>query len=168
MNSSQMLITMAAMALLSMIILRTNSSFLNTSEVLINSKINIIAISLATSIIEEAKEKAFDENTSSSPVSSTAGLTTVLNLGPDGGETRVTFDDFDDFHNFAFVDTFVVDSLLLGFFNIDAEVDYVTISNPDSAVTNQTWNKRLSVTISSESMTDTVRMSTVYSYWYFR
>ncbi len=168
MNSSQMLITMAAMALLSMIILRTNSSFLNTSEVLINSKINIIAISLATSIIEEAKEKSFDENTSNSPVSSTAGLTTFLNLGPDGSETRVTFDDFDDFHNFAFVDTFVVDSLLLGFFNINAEVDYVTIANPDSAVTNQTWNKRLSVTISSESMTDTVRMSTVYSYWFFR
>jgi hypothetical protein len=168
MNSSQMMITMAAMALLSMIILRTNNSFLNTSEVLINAKINIIAISLATSIIEEAKEKAFDENSIANPVTSTSSLTVDNLLGPEASETRIFYDDFDDYHNFSFVDTFVVDSLLLGFFNLEATVDYVTPANPDVAVTTPTWHKRLEVTVTGPAMTDTVRMSTIYSYWYFR
>ncbi|MBN1301903.1 MAG: hypothetical protein JW995_11870 [Melioribacteraceae bacterium] len=168
MNSSQMMITMGAMILLSMVILRTNSSFLTTSDVLLTSKFNVIAISLASSIIEEAGSKAFDAASDSGAVSNLAQLTGYDALGPEGLEFRQVFNDFDDFDGFSMPDTFKVDSLLLGVFNINCSVDYVIPSQPDSPVNYQTWYKRLLVQISSPSMTDTIRMSTIYSYWYFR
>jgi hypothetical protein len=168
MNSSQMLITMGAMFLLGIVILRVNNSFFTTSDVLLSSKFNIVAISLASSMIEEANSKAFDENTISASVSTYASITNFDALGPDSGEVRMTFDDFDDFNGFSIRDTFVVDSLLLGYFDINCSVDYVNEVNPDLALTTKSWNKNFKVTVTSPSMTDTVTMSTIYSYWYFR
>lgn len=175
MNSSQMLITMGAMFLLGIVILRVNNSFFTTSDVLLNSKFNIIAISLASSIIEEANNTAFDELTKDAAVSLAGNLTPFNLLGPDSGEVddsgkviRHLIDDFDDFNNFSIRDTFVVDSLLLGVFNINCTVDYVNPANPEVGLTSTTWNKSLNVMVTSASMTDTVRMSTIFSYWYFR
>ena len=168
MNSSQMLITVGAMLLLSLVILRVNNSFLSTSDVLLNSKYNVVAISLAASMIEEANGKAFDHNTEASPVNNLASLTPSDSLGPESGEDRYTFNDFDDFNGFAILDTFVVDSLLLGVFNISCQVNYITAASPNTDAGTATWNKSLSVLVTSSSMTDTVSMSTIYSYWNFR
>ncbi len=176
MNSSQMMITMGAMFLLGVVILRVNNNFLGTSESLLNSKFNIVAISLASSIIEEANNKAFDENTDTTAVSLVSSLTAFDALGPELDEVddsnnviRYLIDDFDDFNGFSIIDTFVVDSLLLGYFNVNCTVEYVNESNPDSGVAAATWNKSLTVTVTStNSMTDTVKMSTIFSYWYFR
>lgn len=168
MNSSQMMITLAAMMLLAIVILRVNNSFLSTSDLLLQSKYNVIAISLATSIVEEANSKAFDQNTDSSAVTSLGSLTVPGLLGPELSEFRAIYNDFDDFNNFSVVDTFVVDSLILGVFNIDCDVDYVTTGDPNTPNLNATWHKRLNVRVSSQGMNDTVTMSTIYSYWYFR
>lgn len=168
MNSSQMMITMGALFLLGIVVLRVNNNLLSTSEVLLTSKANVIAISLATSIVEEANSKAFDQNTDSSSVSNPNNLTDWVDLGPEGSEVRELFNDFDDFNNYSVLDTFVVDSLILGVFQIDCEVNYTTPANPNSNVFTPTWHKRLDVTVFADGMSDTVTMSTVYSYWYFR
>ena len=48
-------------------------------------------------------------------------------------------------------------------------VDYVTILGDSvSHATTQTYNKRIMVYVTSPYMNDTLRYSTLYSYWYFR
>ncbi len=71
MNTGQMMLTIGALILLSLVVLRVNNGFLNTNSVLIDSKLGVLATSVATSIIEEATGKAFDEKTDGASVSKT-------------------------------------------------------------------------------------------------
>lgn len=164
MNTGQMLITIGAMVILSMIILRTSNNNLNTNVILYNTKFEVLATSLGTSIIEEANSKSFDEFTDTTFAESVADLTTVLLLGPETGEVYPDFDDFDDFNNYQRIDSTMPSAI----FNISCSVNYVTSSNPDLVSNSRTWSKNITVTITSQSMRDTIRMSSIFSYWFFR
>ena len=61
MNTGQSMLTIAAMMLLTFLILRFNSIQLTSAEAAYNAKFGIVAISLANSLIEEAKDKVYDE-----------------------------------------------------------------------------------------------------------
>ena len=65
MNTGQSLLSLGAMTLVSLIILQINTGFVMTSSVLLDNKLDILAISIASSVIEEASGKAFDANTHS-------------------------------------------------------------------------------------------------------
>jgi len=163
-----MLITIGALLLLSLVILRVNRGFLNTDSVLLDSKLGVLATSVATSLMEEANSKAFDQNTDTVSVNSLTSLSSTL--GPESGETYPNFNDFDDFNGLHIIDSTMPSAKFI----VDCKVEYVTPSNPDSAVGNRTWHKKLTVEVSSPSLLgqddkpDTLRMSTIYSYWYFR
>ena len=154
------MITMAAMMLLSLVILRVNNGFLNTNGVLLETKFGVLGVSLATSVMEEASGKAFDENTDSNTVTNVNDLSSI---GPDG-EIYPNFDDFDDFDGYLKV----IDTMPSAVFEITCKVDYVKTDSPESSTHHKTWNKKLTVTVSSPSSTDTIRMSTIYSYFYYR
>ncbi|OGU57496.1 MAG: hypothetical protein A2V66_12495 [Ignavibacteria bacterium RBG_13_36_8] len=164
MNTGQMLITIAALLLLSVVVLRTNNSFLITDSVLYDTKFGVLAVSLGTSVIEEATSKTFDNTSDSASVTSLNALTLPLLLGPEAGETYDTYNDFDDFNGYTRVDS----SMPSAIFNISCRVNYVTTSNPDAISAIKTWHKEITVTITSVSMIDTVKMSSIYSYWYYR
>ena len=170
MNTGQMLITMGAMFLLSRIIRTVTQGYNRNNDVILDSKFDILAVSLATSIIEDANGLAFDEET-------VGGGNIVINTsqlsspGKESGEFYTTrdlnnFDDFDDFHglSIAYNDT----TLESAVFNIDCKVGYINDTNPDKFISSPTWYKKLDVLLSSPSMTDTIKMSTVISYFYFR
>jgi len=168
MNTSQMMITLGALVLLTLVILRVNNGFLNTNSVLLDSKLGVIATSIATSVIEEATGKAFDNNTDSSSVTSLTNLSSTL--GPETGETYPNFNDFDDYDDFKKIE----DTVPAAEFNIECKVDYINDTNLDGITNSRTWNKRITVRVSSPSMLgqdeipDTLVMSAIYSYWYFR
>ncbi|MEW6195715.1 MAG: hypothetical protein AB1521_11230 [Bacteroidota bacterium] len=194
MNTGQMLITIGAVFLLALVILRVNTNFFSTQSVLYNTQFGVMAVSLGTSVMEEAGSKAFDQATDTTSVSNVLNLTAAGSLGPDAGEVYPNFDDFDDFDGFSKIvspdsasiirfygfgypaykqiDT----SLKSAIYKIDCVVDYVNPTTPDVAVTSQRWHKRLRVTITSPQFhdtlsyasRDTLRMSTIFSYWYFR
>ena len=164
MGTGQILITLSAMILLSMVILRTNTSFLMTDSVLYETKYEVLAVSIATSIIEEANGLAFDARTDTATVSSTTDLTSAYGLGPAPGETYEVFNDFDDFNGFTRVDN----SMPSAEFNIVCKVSYVSPDNPDVDVNYQTWHKKITVDVFSESMVDTITMSSIFSYWFYR
>ncbi len=63
MNTGQTLFSIGALLILSLTILKMNNFILANDTVMQNSKFGILAISLATSLIEEASKKAFDANT---------------------------------------------------------------------------------------------------------
>ena len=163
-----MMITIGALVLLSMIILRMNNGFLNTNSILLDSKLGVIANSIATSVIEEATGKAFDNNSDSSNVTSLTDLTSTL--GKESGEVYPNFNDIDDYDGYSRIEA----SVPAAEFHINCVVDYVKDTDLDGKTTSRTWNKKITVYVSSPSMLgqdeipDTLSMSAVYSYWYFR
>lgn len=161
MNTGQMLITIAALMLLSLVILRVNNNFLSTNTVLMENKFGVLAVSLGTSVLEEAKGKAFDHNTDTLAVTT---LTQLSSVGPESGETDPLFNDFDDFDGLVRVDT----SLPSAPFKIECDVVYINPNTPDVASASKTWHKKLTVTVTSDFMQDTVVLSSIYSYFYFR
>ncbi len=172
MNTGQSLFAIGALLLLSLTVLRVNNNILLTDSIMIDSKFGIIANSIATSLIESATEKFYDANTKEGPC-----LQTALTYPPnkEGGETDPSnFDDFDDFNNYTQTDT--VSSVV---FYSRCRVSYVNPnpSNPtslDNTVSTRTWNKKLDVSVTWRQndqpigfSVDTVKQSTIYSYWYF-
>jgi len=165
MNTGQMMITIGAIMLLTLVIMRVNNGFLSTDEVLMRSKFGVLAVSLATSMIEEANGKAFDNNTDTTSVSSTTQLTN--SLGPESGETYADFNDFDDYDNY--IRYTIADSTIVSApFKIVCRVNYINPADPDDSTNTRTWHKKIFVEVSSPNMEDTVKMSSVFSYWYFR
>jgi hypothetical protein len=143
MNTGQSFLSLGAMLLVSLIILQVNTGFVTTSSTLLDNKINILAISLGSSIIEEASGKAFDEKTITDAASTTSDLTLASQLGPSFTETYPNFNDFDDFNNLDITNS----SLPSAEFNIKCKVSYVSANNPDKAVAIPTWNKKITVYI---------------------
>ncbi len=170
MNSGHTMLAVGAMLLLSVTILGLNGKILNTSNVLYNTKFGVLAVSLGTSIVEEANGKAFDLAGSDDAITSLSQLTPPSGLGPAGGEYYPDFNDFDDFNGF----TKTVNNMPSAVFTIYCKVYYVSDSNPTVISSSTTWHKRIDVFITSPSMRnannqlDTVKLSSVYSYWHFR
>lgn len=164
MNSGQLFLTIGGMFLLSLLVLRMNTTFMTTGDVMYNTKYGVLAVSLGTSMIEEANSKSFDCTTDTNAVSSLTAITAPASLGPEAGETPVTFNDFDDFNNYIRVDS----SMPSAVFTIRCKVGYINPDSPDVFVNQRTWHKRILVTVTSPSMQDTVRLSSVFSYWFFR
>lgn len=165
MNTGQMMITIGAIMLLTLVIIRVNNGFLSTDEVLMRSKFGVLAVSLATSMVEEANGKAFDHNTDTTSVSSTTELSNTL--GPESGEAYSAYNDFDDFNDYTRY-TITDSTIVSAPFKIYCRVNYINTSAPDDSTNTRTWHKKISVEVSSPNMEDTVRMSSVFSYWYFR
>jgi hypothetical protein len=175
MGTGQMMLTLAAFMLLGTVILSVNTGLMQVNTTMNNSRVDVMAISLATSIMEDATSLAFDESTVSAAIISTTPLTVYTSLGLDGTESRnnpVGFDDFDDYNCYrtvAKLDTVIVPGTTKKFiFNTFCAVDYVDLNNPDNVLTTKQYHKRLKLRVFTPGMSDTVRMSTVYSYWYFR
>lgn len=177
MNTGQMLLTIGAIFLLSTVILTVNRGFLTTNTTMITNRYGIMASSLATSMIERAISKAFDENTDTTEVTSTSQLTLPQNLGLDAGENRNDpnlLDDFDDYNCYRFLphrDSIQIDPMdptKKLYFDTFCRVDYVSDSNPNNVSSTRTWHKRMQVIVTSSAMEDTIRMSTIYSYWNFK
>jgi len=160
MNTGQMMITLAALMLLTLVILRVNNGFLSTSTVLMETKFDLLSVSIATSIIEDATGKAFDENSDSGTVTE---LKDLSDLGTDG-EVWPDFDDFDDYKGLVYIDSTMPSAK----FRIACDVVYIDPAFPDSFSNNNTWHKKLTVEVSTPSSHDTIRMSTIFSYFYFR
>jgi len=157
---------LGAMLLLSVIMLRVNTANLTNETIRDDAQYGVLATSIATSIIEEAQSKAFDEKTDTMNVTALTQLTSVL--GPETGETESTFDDFDDYNNFTKRDSTMPSAI----FDISCQVVYVDPGNIEGSTSNRTWNKKLIVTItrpvSADSSVLALKTASIFSYWYFR
>ena len=198
MNTGQMMITMAAMILLSTVILSVNKNALTNSSSMAKNKYQIMAVSLGTALLEEAFGKSFDATTAINPFTGEADRANKLNdltnynsLGPNNLERlRREFNDFDDYN--GYVDSAISASIdstasllqqknglirsgdISEIFKIQSKVYYVdpSASVNLNKVTYRTWHKRMDVFITSCAAynfldLDTVKLSKVYSYYYF-
>ena len=81
MNTGQSLLSIGALLILSLTILRVNNSILITDSIMQDSKLGILSISLATSLIEEASKKAFDAASADDAVLNVSELTSPSKFG---------------------------------------------------------------------------------------
>ncbi len=168
MNTGQTMLAMGAMMLLSFLVLRFNSIHLTSSQASYNSKFGIVATSLANSLIEEAKDKAFDVVAldTTKTIASASDFSTTL--GKETGEVYPDFNDFDDYHNLYYLDTLSLRNPQSGAatgFEIRSIVEYVADASPDVKSAIKTYHKKITVSVFSDAMIDTVKISTVFSFW---
>ncbi len=188
MNLGQMLLVMLALVVLGALILQSNSLILSSSETLTASEIDASAISLATSVLEEASGKLFDEvitDTTLSALTDPGQLS--VTLGPEGGErfrdttgSHPAFNDFDDYNGLfiVFKSTDPADANptpgadwefavpdLRGKFFVHVSVSYVNPPNLDVAAAGRTWHKKMTLTVTSPSSSATVTLPWVMSFW---
>jgi hypothetical protein len=187
MNLGQMMLVIGAIALLGILILNANATVYQASDTMYTSEFGVTAISIATSLVEEAMGKVFDEYV----VSGTAGavfdstvFVTPANLRKDAGESyrgAHDLDDFDDFNNLLFVykSDLPSDSAatggseyefkihgLRGKYFARTKVQYVLPPNLDAPYTlHQTWHKKITVTVTSPTEKDSLVYPAVMSYW---
>ncbi len=196
MGTGQTMLTILAMLLMGRLILMVNENNANMGEAVKMSEYRITATSLATSYLEDATGKEYDEKTLppyDPPTVSASTCTSPVSLGTDAGEVYPNFDDFDDFNGLDRQDTLrdLTGKIITAIYHVVGKVQYVKISGstlvPETAV--PTYTKRFTITITSPSILtdnfsyamrppegaaatpniqDTLVFSTLYSYWRLR
>ena len=187
MTLGQSMLVIGALTLLGILVLNANSTILQSNNTMDTSEFGITAVSLATSLVEEAMGKMFDEVVSDSTtgaITDSSQLTPIGSLGPEGTEAYrnglTDFNDFDDFNNLFLVyksnvgtDTVstpgsswetIVPGIRAKYF-VRARVYYVSVGALDDTSNHRTFNKKIVVTVTSTGSKDTLRFPAVMSYW---
>ena len=164
MTGTQSFLTIGAMAILALISMRFNSTVLENRTNEIENKVYLTAFSLADDLIEEIKQKAFDEQTVVFRTITPEELTLPVNFAPevrDAGETDdiSTWDDIDDYNGYSKqVSTPHVEN-----YTVSSTVDYVSSGDQDEVSGVQTFYKRVNITVTSPYMRHEVNLSFVFT-----
>ncbi len=178
MNSGQILVTMGALILISLMILNYNGMILNIEESLDNDRFRLEALSILTSHIEQTSQYFFDEaSTDTTNTKQLTDFTLPGNLGADGNDAGA-IDDIDDFDGTTVSDTGRSGAI----YTVAFEVDYVELGGSGQVTTssNREYHKRISIQIydsftpplitreqGGATVRDTLQMSYVTSYWFY-
>jgi len=173
MNTGQSMLAIGSMMLLTFLVLRFNSIQLTTAEAAYNAKFGIVATSLANSLIEEAKDKVFDEVVLDTTKAINSANDFSSSLKSDAGEVYPNFDDFDDYNGatgngFYYLDTLSLINPQTGKatkFEIRSTVVYVKDTNPEVKSVSKEYHKKLTVAVYSTALVDTLKLSTIFSFW---
>lgn len=159
---SEILLALGAVVLFSIVAVNTNRMLANHNRVLVESELEYAAVAKGQEIVDRAKSLAFDETTvgGNEPANIPADFTIPDNLGTASDSDSTGFDDFDDYHNYAAVDT-----TANGIFQVTAAVSYVAATNTDSTVGYATTRKHMAVTVSSPFLSDSIRVEFLKTYY---
>ncbi|NOQ97435.1 MAG: hypothetical protein GQ561_04650 [Calditrichae bacterium] len=177
MGTGQMMLTIGALALLSLAILNLNSNLNNNDISLAQNRYRLEALSLMTSYLEQATMYFFDESsTDTASAKLLTDFTLPNNLGLEGNDSSQV-DDFDDFNNMTRIDTGLSGII----YKVMFKVDYVQIVGDSIKPSgNREWNKRMTISVtdnfaepilyrnvSGDQVRDTLTISFVNSYWFY-
>lgn len=173
MGYRELFLVMLSVVLLTLLITQINSNNVEGREALQDLTMFQAAASLAQQFIEEAKSKKFDATAGVlDPADMPSGFTNWNGLGHNITESYPRFDDIDDYH--GLVQTIYVNGAIDSLtgtsgipFDVNVQVHYVSDANPDSAVSEETYLKRMTVTVSSSWLPTgtSVTMKHVFSYF---
>lgn len=162
MGFRELLLVVLASSLFSLLILNINMTSLRNHDALRDTEITHTAISIAQRFIEEGKSKKYDSNVGLVDPSTFPGTFTAAgNLGHNMSESYPNnFSDVDDFHGFNETVT------VLGMdFHVQISVVYVQDTNPEQAYGGETFFKKMTVTVSSDWLSNSISLKHVYSYF---
>ena len=155
MASIQSLLALGALIIFSIISLLFNSSVLQNTTLEIEDKVYLTAFSLADDLIEEMKQKAFDEKT----VDFQAIKKTQLSnpLGKDGSEAWPNFNDIDDYKGYQKQ----IDAPHAEGYTVNCDVEYCDANG--TAKLAQDYYKKVTITVSSDYLRDPFQMYFIFS-----
>lgn len=161
MGHRELLLVLGAITLFGLTRLSTNRYMVGQNDAVWRREFETYALSLAESYIEEARAKAFfDETLNGGAPAVPAGFTDPDALGPDGAEVYPNFNDVDDFDRFA-----TVDSTKRANFEVSIQVDYVEDTAPTVMVNYETRFKNMTVTVTHNSFINvSFQLSYVFGY----
>lgn len=160
MSNIQSILAIGSMFLLALVSLSFNGALLQSNSVEIENKVYLTAFSLADDLIEEIKQKGYDENTLLFPTVNRATLTPSGSLGPESGEDYHHYDDIDDYNGYSYD----ADEPHAEKYHIAAKVYYVSETDPNTKSTTQTFHKRVDVTVSSPYLKNNVTLSYIFTH----
>jgi hypothetical protein len=167
------ILTIGALVLLGGFMVSANGILSQNSVNTEQTEYVLTALSLAQSIVEEAKAKAFDERTKSAFVSVADSLSVVL--GRDAGEAIASpdtltssgvcssasiFDDVDDYNGYVRL----VNTERGTGYRLVVGVKYVSETNPDSDSYVPTFCKKLTVSVTSPFFETPISINCAYTY----
>ncbi|HEY6190984.1 MAG TPA: hypothetical protein VI215_01520 [Bacteroidota bacterium] len=145
-----------------------------TSAIQLSSETEVsqAAFALAQSVIDEAKTKAFDQNTVAGEVADSSFMSATL--GPNGGESigfpdtlaasgyksSSIYNDVDDYNGYW---RLVRTSSRKGD-TVRVAVNYANVGNPDASLPGRNYAKKMTVTVSSPFVSRSYSFSYVFSY----
>jgi hypothetical protein len=168
---SNMMLTIAAVFLFGLFVVAGNNLMSNNSKVAGQSEYSLTALALAQSIIDEAKAKDFDENSTGGHVVTSPSQLTA-SLGPEPGETIASpdtdngstgytsaqrFDDVDDYNGYSRL----VNTQRAKGYLVSVQVQYVSEADPESVSGAPTYCKRMNVSVTCADMSDLNRVSSM-------
>lgn len=121
-GASELIQTLGAMIIFSLILLTSNRMIQMNMVREVETETERLAITIAQDMIAEAQTKAYDANTAAGdiPKNLPEGFSSI---GPGSGETRATFNDFDDYDGYT---TSLDTELGADSYQVLVEVAYVT------------------------------------------
>lgn len=153
---NNMLLTLGALMLLGAFVLTANDMMLTNAQVPMESEHYLAALSMAQSIIDEAKTKAFDQNVVSGSVRDTTGLSSTLGrdgsgedfllpdtLAASGYWSLAKFNDVDDYNAY----TRRVNTPRMTGYLVAVSVTYASPTYPDSSITRRSFCKKMQVSV---------------------
>lgn len=169
MGEREMILVLAALLFFSMTSLTVNRFCLQNDETMLQSEFQYYAISLAQSIIEEAKTRYFDVAVETEPPPSLSQLPNLFTypLGPRWNESYPNFSDVDDYHGLNLNITNNTNPSARANYTVRVQVGYVNESNIDQVVTYKTFYKKMTVIVTSAYLPAPVVLSHVFSYYEF-
>jgi len=155
MNTGQSLLSIGALFLLSLVSLRYNSTVLESTTVETENKVYLTAFSLADDLIEEIKQKAFDEKTIDFQAIAENQLT--LPLGFESGEVWPNFDDIDDYQNYSKP----VSLPHVEDYTVTCKVNYASSSGQD--ILNRSYYKKVTIKVASKYLSSPLYLKFIFS-----
>ena len=159
MSGIQSFITIGAISFLTLTSLSFNSALLESTTVEVENKVYLTAFSLADDMIEEIKEKNYDEKTLVFPTTNRTNLTQPNSLGIES-EVYPYFDDIDDYNNYSRH----IEAPYVETYDINCDVYYVQENDSNIESTVQTFHKRVDITVTSPYMRNDVTLSFIFTH----
>ena len=174
---SELINTMAAMVIFSMILLSANRMIQRNTVMQVQGELEQEVVALAQDIIEEARTKEFDENSQGEvpPINIPGDFSAPDSLGnnngvdanddetSDGVVSRQEFDDFDDYNGWT--DVLETEH---GEFGIEVKVFYVDENNHQKTTLGETTFKKIQVFITSKYLTKSSGEKNLYRLEFIR
>lgn len=157
---TEVLQVMGAMIIFSMVLTSTNRYILMNTQRQIESEVEMMAVSIAQDVIDDARLRAFDATTQNNQEpSQIPGGFTAPPFASANVADRSLINTFEGFHDYT-----EIEANNLGTFNIRCEVHYVQPGNLDQTSNIQTNHKRIRVTVTSDNLRNAVVVTFVRTY----
>ncbi|HEX9252793.1 MAG TPA: hypothetical protein VF870_11165 [Ignavibacteriaceae bacterium] len=158
-NGVQSFLSLGAMMIFSLISLRFDTAVLQNTEVEVENKVYLTAFSLADDLLEEIKQRAFDEKTVDFKAITTSALTPSANLGKDSGEEWPNFNDIDDYNDY----TKPVSLPHAEKYTVISKINYVLESDQDQISSDPTYFKRVTIFVESPYLKHQIKLSYIFT-----